>query len=97
MADFSQTRRQLLLGTAKWVGGVASVAAIGVAQPAQAFRSYVANPASGVGLLYSDRCGPGAEHAQLISELQGKLESDPAVPSMTVMCPLCGCPVTVTR
>ncbi len=97
MADFSQTRRQLLLGTAKWVGGFASVAVIGVAQPAQAFRSYVANPASGVGLLYSDRCGPGAEHAQLIAELQGKLESDPSLPSMTVMCPLCGCPVTVTR
>jgi hypothetical protein len=97
MAKFAQTRRQLLLGTAKWVGGFASVAAVGVAGPAQAFRSYVANPASGVGLLYSDRCGPGSEHAQLISELQGKLESDPSAPSLTVMCPLCGCPVTVTR
>ena len=97
MADFSETRRRLLLGTAKWVGGFASVATVGAAGPAQAFKSYVANPCSGVGLLYADRCGPTSEHAQLIAELQCKLESDPSVPSMTVMCPLCGCPVTVTR
>lgn len=97
MTNVSRTRRQLLLGTAKWVGGFASVAAIGVAGPAQAFQSYVAAPTSGVGLLYADRCGPGTEHAQLISELRGRLESDPSVPSLTVMCPLCGCPVTVTR
>ena len=97
MADVLRTRRQLLLGTARWVGGVASVAALGAARPAQAFQSYVAAPGSGVGLLYSDRCGPSSEHAQLISELQGKLESDPSAPSLTEMCPLCGCPVTVTR
>ncbi len=97
MADFKQTRRQLLLGTAKWVGGFGAVAAAGIARPAQAFQSYVANPGSGVGLLYADRCGPGSEHAQLISELQTKLNGDPSLPSITVMCPLCGCPVTVTR
>ncbi|HUN48183.1 MAG TPA: hypothetical protein VMU85_16750 [Stellaceae bacterium] len=97
MADLSRTRRQLLLGTARWVGGLASVAAVTAARPAQAFQTYVANPASGVGLLYADRCGPANEHAQLISELQNRLNSDPALPSLTVTCPLCGCPVTVTR
>src|SRR5258708_773555 len=97
MAKIAPTPREVLLGTAPAGGGCAWVAAIGVAGPAQAFRSYVANPGSGVGLLYSDRCGPGSEHAQLISELQGKLESDPSAPSLTAMCPLCGCPVTVTR
>ncbi|HUN46442.1 MAG TPA: hypothetical protein VMU85_07980 [Stellaceae bacterium] len=97
MGDFSQSRRRMLLGTARWVGGAVAVAATGAARPAHAFQSYVGNPESGVGQLYANRCGPSSEHAALISELQGKLERDSALPSLTAFCPLCGCPVTVAR
>ena len=92
MVNFSQTRRQLLLGTAKWVGGFGAVAAMGVARPAQAFQSYVANPASGVGELYANRCGPGSGHAQLIAELQDRINRDPSLSPLTVLCPICGPP-----
>ncbi|HTZ77810.1 MAG TPA: hypothetical protein VMC10_07875 [Stellaceae bacterium] len=97
MADFSQARRQLLLGTAKWVAGAGAVAAMGVSRPAEALQSYVANPGSAVGILYSDRCGPGNEHAALVAELERKLQIDPSLSPLTAMCPICGCPVTVTR
>jgi hypothetical protein len=87
-------RRGLLLSAAAWSGAIAALAA---SRPARAFESYTAPPRSGLGLAYSTRCGPASEHAGLMSQLRSDLASDPSATSMTATCPICGCPVTVTR
>jgi hypothetical protein len=87
-------RRQLLLSAAAWVGGLATLAA---SRPARAFETYTANPTSKLGLAYSNRCGPSSEHAALTAQLRGDLARDPSAASLTATCPICGCPVTVSR
>ncbi len=94
MRDFSRERRRLLLSTAAWLGGAATLAA---ARPAGAFQVFVASPDSSVGTLYANRCGPSSEHAAIVAELQARLAQDPALTSLTAACPICGCPVTVSR
>jgi hypothetical protein len=94
MADHSKLRRRLLLNTAAWAGGIGLLA---TARPAGAFQVYEESPKSDLGLAYSGRCGPASEHAGLIAQLQSRLASDPSASSMTTTCPLCGCPVTVSR
>jgi len=94
MSAFSKDRRRLMQNTAAWIGGLAILATGG---SAKAFQVYQANPASGVGLAFANRCGPASEHAGLMSQLQAQLAGDPSVTEMTTTCPICGCPVTVSR
>ena len=94
MSDILHERRRLLLSTAAWVGGLAAIAA---SRPARAFQVEVMNPGSAVGSAYADRCGGTSEHAALIARLQALLASDPSVQSMSETCPICGCPIIVSR
>jgi hypothetical protein len=55
------------------------------------------NPGSAVGRAYADRCGGASEHAALIARLQALLASDPSARSMSETCPICGCPIIVSR
>ena len=95
MVSFSIERRRLLLSTAAWLGGAA--AAVAAARTAQAFQTYEASPTSDLALDYAQRCGPASEHSALIAQLQSDLANNPSASSMTATCPICGCPITVTR
>ena len=87
-------RRRLLLSTAAWVGGLAGVAA---ARSARAFQVEVMPPTSAMGRAYAARCGGSSERTALIARLQELLASDPSARSMSENCPICGCPIIVSR
>jgi hypothetical protein len=94
MSEVVYERRRLLLSTAAWVAGLAAVA---VARPARAFQVEVMNPGSAVGRAYANRCGGSSEHAALIARLQTLLTNDPSAQSISETCPICGCPIIVSR
>jgi len=94
MSEVMHERRRLLLSTAAWVGGVAALA---TARSARAFQVEEMSPGSAVGRAYANRCGGSAEHAALTARLQALLANDPSAASMTATCPICGCPVIVSR
>ena len=94
MSDILYGRRRLLLSTAAWVGGSAAVAAT---RSAYAFQVEEMPPTSAVGRASANRCGGSAEHAALIARLQTLLANDPSARSMSETCPICGCPVIVSR
>ena len=54
-------------------------------------------PESPLGVALANRCGDPADHAALVAQLQAQLAKEPAVGSLTTTCPICGCPVIVTR
>lgn len=87
-------RRRLLLSSAGWVAGLAAVAAT---RPARAFQVEAMPPTSAIGRAYANRCGSSSEHAALIARLQALLASDPSARSMSETCPICGCPIIVSR
>ena len=87
-------RRRLLLSTAAWVGGLAAVAAT---RSARAFQVEVMPPTSAMGRAYAARCGGSSERTALIARLQELLASDPSARSMSENCPICGCPIIVSR
>jgi hypothetical protein len=94
MSETAPTRRRLLLSTAAWAGGLTAAAA---ARSARAFQVEKMTPTSAVGRAYANRCGGTSEHAALIARLQALLANDPSATTMMATCPLCGCPVVVSR
>ncbi|HEX9466326.1 MAG TPA: hypothetical protein VGB82_27325 [Alphaproteobacteria bacterium] len=94
-------RRALLLGSV----GLAGLAAAGYSRAARALTIEEVYPNSAVGLALKDRCGGQSEHAALIAELEAELarespangEKGGGETSRTATCPICGCPVTVTK
>ena len=94
MNEIMHARRRLLRSTAAWAGGLAAFA---VTRPARAFQVEVMTPTSAVGRVYANRCGGASEHAALVARLQALLAHDPSATSMTETCPICGCPVIVSR
>ena len=94
MSEITHERRGLLLSAAAWVGGFAAFAAT---RPARAFQVEEMPPTSAVGRAYANRCGGSSEHAALIARLQALLANDPAARSMSETCPICGCPIIVSR
>lgn len=94
MTEFSGARRSLLRNAAGWLGGLVGLAA---AKKADAFTTYTVNRDSALGLSYANHCGPSSEHAALAAQLQTKLEKDPALASLSETCPICGCPIIVSR
>ena len=94
MSEIMHQRRRLLLSSAAWVGGLAAVAA---SRPARAFQVEEMPPTSAVGRDYANRCGGSAEHAALIARLEALLANDPSVQSMSETCPICRCPIIVSR
>ena len=94
MSEITHQRRRLLLSTAVWVGGLATVIA---GRPARAFQVEELSPGGAVARAYADRCGGSSEHAVLIARLQALLTEDPSAASLTATCAICGCSVVVTR
>jgi hypothetical protein len=88
-------RRRLLRSTATWVAGLAGIALV---RPARALEMQSMSPASPLGVAYANHCGgPSDDHTALMAELQAALAKDPSAQSLSATCPLCGCPVIVTR
>ena len=94
MSEILHERRLLMLSTAAWVGGFAAIAAT---RSAHVFQVEEMPPTSAVGRAYANHCGGSAEHAALIARLQTLLANDPSARSMSETCPICGCPVIVSR
>ena len=92
------SRRRLLIGTA---AGSIGMTALAVPRPAGAFSTEYIAPSSPLGLAYSSRCGPASEHAVIRASLYSRLASQSAASGATVsaseVCPICGCPIYVTR
>lgn len=100
----SQTRlnrRALLLGSV----AIAGLAAAATGRAARALTIEEVYPNSAAGLALKDRCGGQSEHAALIAQLEAELarespasgETGGGETSRTATCPICGCPVTVTK
>jgi hypothetical protein len=94
MSEIMHARRRLLLSTAAWAGGLAAAAAV---RPAGAFQVEEMTPTSAVGRAYAQRCGGASEHAALVARLEAQLANDPSATTITATCPLCGCPIVVSR
>jgi hypothetical protein len=94
MSDLVQERRRLLRSTAAWVLGGAAVA---LARPARALEMQKMSPTSPLGVAYANHCGGATDHDGLIARLRAQLAADPAAQSLSAICPLCGCPVVVSR
>ena len=94
MSEITHERRGLLLSTAAWVGSLPAAAAT---RPARGFQVEEMPPTSAIGRAYANRCGGSSEHAALIARLQALLANDPAARSMSETCPICGCPIIVSR
>ena len=92
--DFARGRRHLLRAAAAWVGAGAALVA---ARSAGAWQVEEVAPASPLGLALANRCRGPSDHAALVAQLQAQLATEPAVNSLTATCPICGCPVIVTR
>jgi hypothetical protein len=96
MTDFSTTRRQLILNSAAWIGGIAALAAT---KPAGAAMQQVeVRPTSPLGIAIVNRCKvSSAEHSALRAELMTQLAANPSLGTLSERCPICGCPVVVSR
>ena len=92
------SRRRLLKGSVALVPGLAMLA---VGRPAAAFSTETMSARSGVGLAYGTRCGSDSMHPVIMARLRSELANRTAAPgttlSETAVCPICGCPITVTR
>ena len=94
MSDIVHDRRRLLRSCAAWVAGAAAFV---LAPRANAWEMQKLSPASPLGLAYANHCGGPTDHAWLVAELKDELANDPSAQSLSAQCPLCGCPVIVTR
>ena len=95
MSDLLRSRRRFLLGTASLIGGVAATAASSSSRAAM--QSVDVAPSSELGVAIANRCGPQTEHADLTAQLRAELSANPSLQSASAKCPICGCPVIVSR
>lgn len=92
--DVARGRRHLLRSAAAWVGAGAALMA---ARSAGAWQIEEIAPESPLGVALANRCGGPADHAALVAQLQAQLAKEPSVNSLSATCPICGCPVIVSR
>lgn len=90
-------RRLLLLGSVAWIGGLASV--VTASRPAGAAMQPVeVAPTSGLGAEIANRCAAtDSDHDRIAAQLRARLAAAPSLTSLSEKCPICGCPVTVSR
>jgi hypothetical protein len=92
------SRRSLLKGSVAVLPGLALLSS---GRPAHAFSMETMSPGSSLGLAYSNRCGGDSEHAAIRERLTADLANQTGAPgatlSETAVCPICGCPITVSR
>jgi hypothetical protein len=94
MEHVNKDRRRLLQAAALMAGAAAPFA---FTRTAGAWDVTPLDPASPAGIAYSERCGGSQEHAALSQKLKLALANDPAAASLSAACPICGCPVVVSR
>jgi hypothetical protein len=101
MSEHFLNRRRFLLSTA--LAGAAGLLADGALRPAAAFNSYPMSPDLKAAYLTAKSCGSDqAYHDTITQVVMTELNKLPAPPpgksiTETVKCPLCGCPIVVTR
>jgi hypothetical protein len=94
-------RRRFLLGSA--LGAAGATLLDGAFNAARAFSMQPMSPETKAAYLAAKSCGNDqAYHDTITQVVLGELNKLPAPPagqsiSQTVKCPLCGCPVVVTR
>jgi len=95
MNDF-KTRRQLLRGSLGWVGAAAVLMA---ARPSgAAMRRVEVQPQSPLGVAIAKRCKVSSpDHDAIRAQLKGLLAANPSLGALSEKCPICGCPIVVTR
>lgn len=86
--------RRALLRSAALLGATAALARPG---KARALSIEPMPPMSAAAFAYANRCGPDSAHAGITARLRQELAADPARQSLSQTCPLCGCPIIVTR
>ena len=91
-----KTRRQVLLSTAAWVGGIAVAVA---AKPAgAAMQSVEVRPTSPLGIAIANRCKVSStDHDAIKARLMAELAANPSLVTLSERCPICGCPVVASR
>jgi hypothetical protein len=93
------TRRQLLTGVA--------LGSVGLGLGGRAARAFTIEPmtapvSKAYGLACQPAAAPGIDHLQLIADTRALLKSEiagglkPTDAQQVVVCPLCGCSITVT-
>lgn len=97
MNKFSPSRRKLIFNSAAWIGGIAAVAA--ASKPAGAAMQQVDVPAqSPLGIAIANRCKVlSADHDTIRARLMAELAANPSLRTLSEECPICGCPVVVSR
>jgi len=92
-------RRAFLLGTAAALGG--GGAALALMRSASALSIEKISAQSPLGVAFSNRCQPDAEHERIRKLLEEQLSRESGAPGTTLtaqeFCPLCGCPIIVSR
>jgi hypothetical protein len=88
-----QSRRKLLQATAALLGGGTALSF----GPANAFQQIELDPENPIAQEYYAHCGGDPEHAAVQANLRDELMKDPSLKSLSATCPICGCPVSVTR
>lgn len=94
MKDVNTNRRRLLHAAALLAGTAVPLA---FTRSATAWDVMPLDPASAAGLAYSNRCGGSEEHGALMQKLRMNLANDPSAAALSATCPICGCPVIVSR
>ena len=98
MSDFARDvawgRRHLLRSAVAWVGAGAALMA---ARSAGAWQVEEIAPESPLGAALANRCAGSSDHAALVAQLHAQLAKEPSASSLTATCPICGCPVIVSR
>jgi len=91
-----KTRRQLLRGSIGWIGGAAVVAA--GKHAGAAMRRAEVRPQSPLGIAIANRCKVASpDHDAIRARLTALLASSPSLGSLSEECPICGCPIVVSR
>jgi hypothetical protein len=94
MEKVDRSRRRLLQASASLFGGSAALA---FTSSARAWEEVPMQPGSAAAQDYAQRCGGLGEHAALTRKLQLALAQNPSLASLSEVCPICGCPVIVSR
>jgi hypothetical protein len=88
-----QSRRKLLQATAVLFGSGTALSF----GPAAALQLVEIDPESPLAQEYNARCGGDPQHAALQADLRAALLRDPSTKSLSAPCPICGCPISVSR
>jgi hypothetical protein len=101
MSESLLNRRRFLLNTV--LAGAAGMLVDGALRPAAALSAYPMSPDLKSAYLAAKSCGADqSTHDAITRTVLAKLNALPAPPpgrplTQTVVCPICGCPVVVTR